>query len=352
MAEEHQWEVALEAAWGQLRADVADVLADLEEGECVVVEWGPELLEGTELEGAELDETELEGLSPSPGGAPYVQATGWGEGMVRIEAVSNHYLSQRYTLGGVEADALTELGWLEPTCTPEEDEHGGSSNFWFDVEAREADLAAVLLVCALREVYGCLHPSLLATSGVYSEEAPNSGATCECEAEPEVPDLEDIAPCWPSSRGELQAVVLDAVGSIRGEPARQDGDGDVPIQAGRSVVFVKVLSNRPGVELFAELVLSLEAADPQALARELNILNRNHLSYSFHIVDGVVVMRQMLIATPFVPFQLKVALESFCSEVDDIARDLVERVGGHRFICSDAEAAAGDNDEGAGRRQE
>lgn len=334
MAEEHQWETALEAAWGELRGDVADVLADLGEGEYVLVEWGPELLEGV------------------PGGAPYVQATGWGEGMVRIEAASNHYLDERHTLGRGCADALRDLGWFEPTCAPEEDEDGGSSNFWFDVEAREADLAAVLLVRALREVYGCLHPSLLATSGVYADEAVDPEATCACEAESEVRDLEDIETCWPLSRSELQAVVLDTIGAIRGEPAGQDSDGDVPIQAGRSVVFVKVLSNRPGVELFAELVLSLEAADPRALARELNILNRNHLSYSFHVIDGVVVMRQILIATPFVPFQLKVALESFCSEVDDIARDLVERVGGHRFICSDVEAAALEDDEGVGRRQE
>lgn len=345
MTEKREWEVSLEAAWGQLRGDVADVVADLGEGDCVLVEWGPELLDGLDAEG------DAEGLEPSPGGPPYVQATGWGDGMVRIEAVSNHYLSQRYTLGRVEADALTDLGWFEPTCTPEEDEDGGSSNFWFDVEVREADLAAVLLVRALREVYGCLHPSLLTTSGVYPEETADAEVACACDAESEVRDLEDIEPCWPSSRSELQAVVLETIGAIRGEPAGTDGDGDVPIQAGRSVVFVKVLTNRPGVELFAELVLSLENANPRTLARELNILNRNHLFYSFHVVDGVVLMRQLLIATPFVPFQLKVALESFCSEVDDIARDLVERVGGHRFICSDAEASALDDDEGAGRRQ-
>ncbi len=329
MVEEREWEASLEAAWGQLRGDVADVLAGLGDGECVFIEWGPELLDDS------ADDS-------NPGGtAPYVQATGWGESMVRIEAVSNYYLDDRYALGEVEEDALEDLGWFEPTCAPEVDAEGGSSNFWFDVEAREADLAAVLMVRALREVYGCLHPSLLSTSGVYPETEATE-ANCECDGESAIADLDDLPTSWPASRGELHGVVMETLGAIRGEQPSQDADGDVPIVVGRSVVFVRVLGNRPGVELFAEVVLSVERADPLALARELNILNRSHPFYSFHVLDGVVMMRQLVAATPFVPYQLKVALETFCSEVDDIARDLVERIGGHRFIGASDGAAAQD----------
>lgn len=320
-ADGRRWEAAEEAAWTQVRRDVADALAVLEEGEAVLLEWGPELL-GPEIE----DESER--------CAPYVQAIAWGKDMLRIEAASNHYLCEPFVLGSMQVEALVDLGWWEPTDALDHEADGGSVNFWVDLEVREADRAAVLLVRALREVYGCLHPTLLSTTGLYPESAGDHGGWKGGEEadDTSVAAFDDLGLCWPSDRAELEAAVLTALGVLRGEPVEPDADGDVPVPVGRSLAFVRVMSGRPGIELFAYLVTDLEDADPQVLARELNILNRQHETFSFYAVDDLVLMRQVLIAVPFVPLHLKIALESFCGGLDNVARDLVERVGGRRFL--------------------
>ncbi len=311
MLEEKDWEVALEAAWGRFRADLADALAGLEDGQVLSVAWGPELL--TDFE----DDDEA-------GAAPYVQAIGWGEDQLRVEAVSNYFLDDRFALPEDAESELVEMGWMAPTYD-QDGEDEGSSNFWCDLERREADRAAVLAVRALREVYGCLHPCLLDTRGIAVGQDEPGAATG-------VPAFEDLPPTWPSSREELSTAVLGTLGAMRGKPVKVDSDGDVPFRVGRSVAYVRVLEDRPVVQIFAVLLLGADDVDRGRLLEELNIMNRARSAVSVCLLDDAVVMSRDLVATPFVPAQLKIEVEAFCHQLDGTARDLVERVGGRRFL--------------------
>ncbi len=132
-----RWDDALEAAWTGFRVRLADRLAGMDDGRSLLVGLPDEEL---------LD------------AAPYCQVM-VDQGWLRVEAVSNEFLDAQHVLDGDQEVALVELGFTEPE--PEE-----SPNFWADLEQREADRAAWLMVSALRDVYGVMHPVYLQADGL------------------------------------------------------------------------------------------------------------------------------------------------------------------------------------------
>ena len=104
----------------------------------------------------------------------------------------------------------------------------------------------------------------------------------------------------------------------------------MPIVVGRSVLYVRVLTDRPAVELFAELVVGVE--DVGRAAQEVAILNRSHPVAKFCLRDDRVVMSYALHAWPFAPAQLRVAVRQLSEGLDDLARDVAARVRGQRFL--------------------
>ena len=138
---ERRWDDAVEGAWREFRQRLADHVAGMGEDDSLVVEVPPQ------------QET---------GAAPYCQVAG-GEAMVRVEAVSNVYLAAGSELDEEQERALEGIGFRRPEA---EDWPEGETNFWLDLELREADRAAVMVVRALREVYGVLHPVYLDADGL------------------------------------------------------------------------------------------------------------------------------------------------------------------------------------------
>ena len=108
----------------------------------------------------------------------------------------------------------------------------------------------------------------------------------------------------------------------------------MPVVAGKSVIFVRVVGDRPAVDLYAELVSRLRDHD-RALT-EVAILNRNHPGAKFYLRDDQVIMAHRIHAWPFAPAQLRLVLAQLCEDVDDIARDLATRIGGFRFTESES----------------
>ena len=104
----------------------------------------------------------------------------------------------------------------------------------------------------------------------------------------------------------------------------------MPIVAGRSVLYVRVLGDRPAVELFAELVVGVQDLD--RAAQEMAILNRSHPVAKFCLRDDRVLMSYAIHAWPFAPAQLRVAAGHLCEGLDDLARDVAARVDGRRFL--------------------
>jgi len=142
---ERRWDDAVEAAWREFRQRLADHVAGMGEDDSIVVELPQQ---GT-------------------GVAPYCQVAG-GDAMVRVEAVSNVYLAAGSELDQEQERALEGMGFHRPEA---EDWSEGETNFWLDLEPREADRAAVMVVRALREVYGVLHPVYLDAGGLEPEGA-------------------------------------------------------------------------------------------------------------------------------------------------------------------------------------
>ncbi len=119
---------------------------------------------------------------------------------------------------------------------------------------------------------------------------------------------------------------------------RHDDDGDIPVRAGQSVLFVRVLKDRPAVQIFGDLVVDVE--NHERVPVELGILNAGHPFATFFAQDTRVSVKHLICAAPFAPKQLQLVLNSMLNEVDDLARDLAMRVQGRRFLDEDPEDVA------------
>ena len=307
----------VEQAWGRFRGRLADRIAAMEDDECLLIEMEV---------GA--DEDDLDGA------APYVQFVGWGGDLVRAEVVSNYYLDERFRLTSDHEEMLGEAGWLPPTYDPDAEADSGSANFHLDLEVREADRLAVMSVRALREVFGCAHPIFLSAEGLEIDPPgdPSWSPAVEAEATDE-PVVE-----FPESQDDLRAMVDRALAVMFEEPVRHDGDGDVPVIAGQSAIFVRVVADAPFVELYSELVVDVTDADRAIL--EIGILNRDHPFAKFRLRDDTVVMSHRICAFPFAASQLRGLLAKLMDEIDDLARDLAARVDGRRFFDLPAQPPA------------
>jgi hypothetical protein len=190
------------------------------------------------------------------------------------------------------------------------------------------DQAAVVAVRALREQHGVPHPAFLDAEGL--------------EVDPDVAPLRAAVSAPYDDERELEGLPLDRehlvamvdVAMLEVFPRLQhDPDGDIPIVSGSSVMFVRVLDDRPSVELYAEIVVDPDAPDAEDLLdHELALLNALHPLWKFSHVDGRVHMVHEMVATPFVAATLRTLVRRFVTEVDLIAAGLVVRVGGRRFL--------------------
>ena len=312
MRDEHDLSAATDAAWTAFRGRLADHVAAMDDDEVLVVAY------------ADVVDDDAEGAGP------YVQLCAFGEGRVQVETASNHVLDDSVALTPEQEDALLLLGWEEPLDEP------GWENFHLTADRRDADRVAVLLVQTLREVHGVPHPAFLDARGleVDPELPPPTVAPVGLDDEDDDDDDgTEAGPVgvvrMPRDPEHLRSLVDDAMRVVFPD-LKHDDDGDIPIRAGRSSLYVRVLDDRPVVELYAEIVL--DVGDLERLPIELGVLNASHGLWKFVEVDGLVVMRHELLALPFSAFLLRVLVQRFLDEVDQLAGDLVARVGGRRFL--------------------
>lgn len=292
---ERRWDDAMEEAWTGLRVRLADRLAAMDDERSLVVGLPDEDLFGA---------------------APYCQVM-VGEGWLRVEAVSNEFLDAQHTLEGNQEVALVELGF----SAPEEDQ---SPNFWVDLEQREADRAAWMVVNALSQVYGVVHPIYLDADGL--EPAPAAAER------PVVRELEEAAR-FPESSEELMAALQELVGDLLGREAELDEDGDLPIPTERTVFYVTVSTRRPRILVHGMLVT--DVVDQQRAMVEVNLLNKAEFGLTFVLADGAVTVRRELPMTAFVPGEVRTELARLTGEADRWIAELLARVGGRAVIGDD-----------------
>jgi hypothetical protein len=93
---------------------------------------------------------------------------------------------------------------------------------------------------------------------------------------------------------------------------------------------VRVRDDIAVVEMFSEAVV--EVSNTQAALFELNILNRDSPGPTFALQDDRVVVRQRIAGNPILPAELRRVVNAMCARIDQIAGDLVARIGGHTFL--------------------
>lgn len=295
---ERRWDDAMEQAWTGFRKRLADRLAELGDEETLLVE----VAHDEELQGA----------------APYCQVLAE-DRWLRVEAVSNAFLDEVHRLDGEQEAALAGLGFVGP-------EGLSVHNFRIDLEQREADRAAWLVVHALRHVYAVLHPAYLVADGI---EPPTTDQDVPLAA------AEVDATRFPQSPEELMAALVDVAGGMLGHEPELDDDGDLPIQTERAVLYVTVARQAPRVLLFATLVS--DVVDEQRALVEVNLLNRAEFGLTFVLVEGRITLRRELPLTAFVASDVRAELMRIITDLDRWVSELLARVGG-RGGAEDGEA--------------
>mgnify|MGYP000104585356 CR=1 FL=1 len=98
----------------------------------------------------------------------FVQVAGYGNGALRIEAVSNTYIQPpSAALTVAQYERMAELGWRRatddaPELVTEVNDPHGSPNFFLDVPSgSKRRPVAKLLIRTLREVYGVRNAAML-----------------------------------------------------------------------------------------------------------------------------------------------------------------------------------------------
>ena len=294
------------AAWTAFRRRVADHLAALPDGDELVISY-------VDLTGSDLP--------------PYVDVLA-ADGVLHLTAASDMFLPEEAPLTEAQQDRMVGLGWLPP------DDDADRDGYWLEVPQREADRAAVLLVRTFREVHGVPHPAFLDAEGLERDDPSAAGPTGQVTAD--AVDDEEVrddaaghAVVMPVTADQLEELVESALRTVFPD-VRHDEEGDIPLRAGRSVLYLRVRHDRPAVELFAHVVL--RPTDRDRLPLELGLLNRDQELWRFHALEDRVVMSYELVTTPFAAQQLLHVVHRFLADVDGIAADLVARVGGRRFL--------------------
>lgn len=287
---ERRWDDAVETAWREFRQRLADRLAGMAQDVSLVVEVVDEAVDGT---------------------TPYCQVLA-GPGVLRIEAVSSLYLADELQLDDKQELVLSELGFEYPSSVHWQT---GETNFWADLEQREADKAAVMIVRALRDVYSVLHPVYLAADGL-EPRMPTSKAAA--------PQPQPDQPMSPTSVEDVRAAVDLAVAGIYDDAPRWDDDGDLPLPTERCLLWVVVSKSAPRVLL--SCVLLDDVADEAAALTEVNLLNRKELGLTFNLHERRIAVMREIGLDVVVPSALHVEIQRLLGSVDAWSKDLAARV--------------------------
>ena len=267
---ERRWDDAVESAWREFRQGLADRLSGLAEDETLIVE-----LTNDEEGGA----------------APYCQAVA-GAGWLRVEAVSNHYLAVNYLLSDPEHDLLRSIGFSAPSYDELKNTANESSNFWIDLEQREADRAAVMMVRALREVYAVLHPCYLEPE--VADESLDEGPPRLIPPKPRPQD-----PVTPQDPDELRRAIDLAVRGLLDDRPEWDEDGDLVLPTSCGLVWVSVATNAARILIHAPLVD--EVVDESRALVEVNLLNQREFGLTFALKDNRIRVTRDLDVTVLIP---------------------------------------------------
>lgn len=292
---ERRWDDAVETAWREFRQRLADHVAGMGPDDSLVVEM-PQEHDG--------------------GASPYCQVAG-GDDVVRVEAVSNVYLADECLLDDDQEAALGDMGFQQPNAWSSED---GDTNFWLDLDRREADRVAVMVVRAMREVYGVLHPIYLDAEGL--EPAREGGKPLPPKPVRAEPDVHEVV--RPTSVEEVRAFIDVAVAGLFDEAPEWDDDGDLLLPTEEQQVWILVHKTIPRVLI--SCLLMEEVTDQEAALAEVNQLNRTEFGLTFFVVDGRISVTREVGLDVATPATFLIEVQRLLTQVDGWATDLEKKL--------------------------
>ncbi|HYO39586.1 MAG TPA: hypothetical protein VER39_08015 [Nocardioidaceae bacterium] len=308
----------VKASWARFEARVDEALAHIGEGSFSI---------------------DLEGETDETGAFPYVQFMGYDD-RIRVEAAGNDVLDPAHRMQVDQENALVAVGWQRPAG-------GESPNWWFDVARDEVDLVLPMVTATFRQVFGVLHPRVLVSERLL----PSDGGGDD--------DVEDQAHSsralgggvgaealtgYPQGHDELVDLVSRTLEQLYGDDLVRDEDGDFAISTGTVPVWVRVRHDKPLVRIFSFVVSSVR--DVRQARIEVGILNRRQDFLKFVLGDGLITATCDLPAAPFVGQQLLWMIDQVAEQLDDLAVDAAQRVGGKLWFDELGQSAS-DREESA-----
>lgn len=271
------------------------------------------------------------------GSSYYVQFAALPEGRLRVEAVSNTFLTPEERLSVAAQRRLVELGWQPPTHLPgqEDQDPAGSPNYFRDIDPStgRGDVAA-MVATTLHEVYRAESPDFLGYQCFSAEghpvEVPELGVDRGPDLVNVMEDAESLLPT-PRNSAELSAEVDRALSVvISGDSIVRDDDGDIPILFGTTTVFVRILQDAPVVRIFA-LVLT-DLAPSAVLIDTINELNQRYVFAKVFWNGSAVVMSIDVPGSPFVASHLVQAIGMLGNAADQLDEELQSQFGGRTML--------------------
>lgn len=285
-------------------------------------------------------------LAADDGPTAYLRFSSPSRDLVRCEAGIDPDPDQ----GGGQLEALLALGW-RPAPRPAEADAAGPGPTVLCVERPQddSDGLAELTTSVLRHVFGVQHPVFLAPDQLAEVLQPGLGAggsgptpahvfgsalepvAVNGRARVEV-DLEDLAATLPQSPTHLSQLVDDELTSMYGHPPFRDGEGDVAIRVGSTMLFLRTSRDGKEVVVFAAVVH--DVAGRSRAAEVINDLNVESRWVKFQLVRDRVFASISVLAQPFVPAHLHQAVRVLSDVADGIDDELAAKLDGRTTFNS------------------
>jgi hypothetical protein len=257
--------------------------------------------------------------------APFLRFSSPERDLVRCEAASNATLGPDFRLGPHQVAAMATLGWCQPTT----DGPRPTPNFWVEDSQDRSDRVGALAVAALRDVFGVQHPVFLAPDQL--SEVLRGPVPTEQPSEvlrgpvPTEQGLEVVARP-PREQQELNELVDRELAVMYGYPPMRDGEGDVAIRVGSTMLFLRTSADGQEVTVFAAVVHDVEGRS--RAAEVLNDLNVEARWVKFQLVRDRVFVTFSVLARPFVPEHLHHAVRILSEIADAIDDELAAKLHG------------------------
>ncbi len=247
--------------------------------------------------------------------APFLRFSSPGRDVVRCEAASNASLGSTYRLNGDQVDAMTAMGWQQPSTEGPRP----TPNFWVEDTQDQCDRVSELAVAALRDVFGVPHPVFLAPDQLTEVlRGPTPGEPVA------VPAVRQASP--PDAQRRLDALVDAELTELYGHPPLRDGEGDVAIRVGSTMIFLRTSADGQEVVVFAAVVHDI--AGRSRAAEVLNDLNVEARWVKFQLVRDRVFVSLSVLARPFVAEHLRQAVRIMSQVADGIDEELAAKLNG------------------------